>query len=92
MDYPSAGILNTCHEHIGRILSFRLIVVVVTVLWLGQSFLWGGVYLGCGLAVTVSVAALAGLIVKDYVSQGSMVSRCVCCHFVSPMLLLLPHF
>lgn len=49
----------------------------VTVFWLVQSFLWGGVYLGCGLTVAVSMVALARLVVKDYVSHGSFVYRWV---------------
>lgn len=94
IEYPSR-LSVVFQRYTGRFLSFRLLVVVVTVLWLGQSFTWGGLYLGCGLAVAVSVAALAGLIVKDYVSQGSIVSRCacVCCQLLLPtslLFLLLP--
>lgn len=76
IEYPSR-LSDVSQRYIDRFLSFRLLVVVLTVTWLGQSFTWGGLYLGCGLTVAVSVAALAGLIVKDYVSQGSIVSRCV---------------
>ncbi len=61
----------------GRFVSFKALLVIVTALWLWQSFLWGGMYTGCGLAVAVSIAVMAGLVVRDYISQGSMVSRLV---------------
>lgn len=65
------------HRVAGRFLSFRGLLVAVTAVWLAQSFLWGGVYLGCGLTVAAALAALAGLILRDYVSRGSVISRCV---------------
>lgn len=61
----------------GRFVSFKALLVIVTALWLWQSFLWGGMYMGCGLAVAFSVAVMAGLVIRDYLSQGSMVSRLV---------------
>lgn len=61
----------------GRFVSFKVLLAVVTLLWLGQGFLWGGMYMGCGLAVAVSVAVMVGLIARDYLVHGSMVSRLV---------------
>ena len=60
----------------GAIRSVKLVLAVsATAVWLGQSFLWGGPYLGCGLTVAVSMVAVARLLVKDYTSHGSFVHR-----------------
>lgn len=60
---------------IKQLLSFRDLFVLATAMWLWQSFLWGGLYLGCGLTVGAVLATLAGLIVRDYVSTGTVGSR-----------------
>lgn len=60
----------------GAVRRVKLVLAVsATAVWLGQSFLWGGPYLGCGLTVAVSMVALARLLVKDYISHGSFVHR-----------------
>lgn len=77
MDEPPSKCATIYHKTAGRFVSFKALLVIVTALWLWQSFLWGGMYLGCGLAVAVSVAGMAGLVLRDYISQGSLVSRYV---------------
>lgn len=73
-DHPSR-LSGMCQRFIGPFLSYRVVLVVTTSLWLVQGFVWGGFYVGCGLTIVVSVAALAWSIVKDYFSRGSVVSR-----------------
>lgn len=75
MDEPPSKCATLYQKTAGRCLSFKTLLVVVTTLWLWQSFLWGGMYVGCGLTVAISVAGMAGLVLRDYISQGSMVSR-----------------
>lgn len=77
MEEPPSKCATLYHKTVGRFVSFKALLSVVTVLWLWQSFLWGGMYTGCGLTVAVAVAGMAGLIIRDYLSKGSMVSRFV---------------
>lgn len=78
MEQPPSKCTVIYHKTVGRFVSFKALLTVVTALWLWQSFLWGGMYTGFGLAVAVSVAVMAGLIIREYVAEGSMVSRSVC--------------
>ncbi|CAM9325405.1 unnamed protein product, partial [Ectocarpus sp. 12 AP-2014] len=75
MEEPPSKCATLYHKTVGRFVSVKALLAVVTALWLWQSFLWGGMYTGCGLAVAVAVVGMVGLIIRDYLSQGSMVSR-----------------
>lgn len=77
MEVPPSKCAKLYRKTAGRFVSFKALLTVVTFLWLGQSYLWGGMYMGCGLAVAISVAVMAGLIARDYLLHGSMVSRSV---------------
>lgn len=77
MEEPPSKCAVLYQRTVGRFITFKALLTVVTLLWLGQSFLWGGMYTGCGLVVTVSVAVMAGLIAREYLVHGSMVSRLV---------------
>lgn len=78
MEEPPSKCAVMYYKTIGRFVSFKALLTVVTTLWLWQSFLWGGMYMGCGLAVAVSIAAMAGLIIREYLAEGSIVTRLVC--------------
>lgn len=77
MEEPPSKWSVMYHKTVGRFVSFKVLLTVVTALWLWQSFLWGGMYTGCGLVVAVSVAMMAGLVIRDYLVEGSIVSRSV---------------
>ena len=78
MEEPPSKCAVMYHKTVGRFVSFKALLTIVTTLWLWQSFLWGGMYTGCGLAVAVSIAVMAGLIIREYLAEGSMVVRSVC--------------
>lgn len=77
MGDPPSKVAVMYRKTVGRFVSFKVLLTAVTALWLWQSFLWGGVYTGFGLTVAVSIAGMAGLIIRDYLLEGSMVSRLV---------------
>lgn len=77
MEEPPSKCAIMYDKTVGRFVSFKALLTVVTALWLWQSFLWGDMYTGCGLAVAVSIAVMAGLIIREYLAEGSIVSRLV---------------
>ncbi|CAM9465230.1 unnamed protein product, partial [Choristocarpus tenellus] len=49
-------------------LSFRVLFTFTLLLWVWQSFTWGGVYLGYGLAVVGAIVALGRFMAQDFIT------------------------